>query len=226
MNEKSKENQIEVRVARLEKATKKLENFINQAVFNLQNGQVTLAETIKDVSTEITGVLNDDIREQVKNEILAYKIEQDNKLDSIKYHLKTEIEKTNNDVGVLKERTLVLATDDGKMKELTKTMQRMAYQNNGQKNTLEYSLFHRQVVDDCYAHLYNIYQVNTYKRIKIEDFDEAIKAIVRWFKNEQNIKKSRKKKLDSLTDKQTKETITKQEEKLFNQYLNKMGGIF
>lgn len=103
---------------------------------------------------------------------------------------------TKEEYKKLKDVTYVLATDDGKMKELTRLMQSLTYKKcTKTKNSLKDKLFHKSITDTCYKHLYNQFQINSYKRIHIDDFEESLKVIKRWFGNEQNIKRTINKKL-------------------------------
>ena len=180
------------------------------------NGLAQVVQGLKQIEDYMeTMVQLEDKYEKMNNNIalIQENIEQKNK----------EIESLNDDINKLKERTLILATDNGKKKEWTKTIQSLAYTYNGGRNTLEYELFHRTIINDCYAHIYNFYQINTYVDIKIDDYDEAIKLMRKWFGNKQNIKKSRNRKIRDLIQKIDKGTIKEYERELCNKYLNQQG---
>ena len=121
----------------------------------------------------------------------------------------------------LKEATYVLATDDGKMKELTKLMQFLTYKCTGNKLSLKDQLFHKIITNACYKHLYGQYQINSYKRIKIDDYEESIKVIKRWFGNKENAKSVINKRLKEYVNDKNLPTY-KQE--MVDRYLELIGG--
>lgn len=126
-----------------------------------------------------------------------------------------------DDIKYLKDKTCTLATDDGMQKELTKLLQALTYEANGNANTLEYALFHRHIINGCYAHIYNIYEVNSYKRINIEDYKECKKSVEKWFKNSRNIARIRNKKIKDLMAKDDNGSIKVNEKKLLDKILDK-----
>ncbi|MFS1518531.1 ORF6C domain-containing protein [Bacillus sp. SCS-151] len=88
----------------------------------------------------------------------------------------------------VKDATLVLATDDGKRKAFTKLINSLCYKKyTGKKNSLKDKLFHRVIVDSCYKRVYDQFEINSYTRIKLEDYDESKKVVYRWYNNKQNI---------------------------------------
>lgn len=140
-----------------------------------------------ELTTQVKG-LSDEI-EKIKAEQMIYNSKintYDNKIENIE---RTQ-QDINTELNEVKDVTYVLATDDGKRKELTKLVNRLCYTKyTDNKNTIKDKLFHRSLIKACYDRLYNQFEVNSYTRIKIDDFNEALKVVNRWFNNEQNIKK-------------------------------------
>ena len=143
-------------------------------------------------------------------------------LDKKQEETVNKLDNTIQEYKRLKEVTYVLATDDGKMKELTKLMQSLTYKKfTGTKNSLKDKLFHMSITDSCYRHLYGQYQVNSYKRISIDDFDESMKVIKKWFGNEQNIKRTVNKKLQEYIK---DEYLSSEKQKMVDKYLEITNG--
>lgn len=100
-----------------------------------------------------------------------------------------KVDKMGSDYLVLKDATYVIATDDGKRKELTKLINSLVYSKyTGRKNSLKDKLFHKTITENCYKRIYAQFEINTYTRIKIDDFEEAKKVVLRFYNNEQNIR--------------------------------------
>lgn len=163
-------------------------------IMNISNE--TIGEMVKNnpsmmMYLELTGELK-----QIKDEFKKFKAEQEilktkqeihenemNKLNEAHEELKEENAQ-------IKEVTFVLATDDGKRKTLTKLVNSLCYKKyTGKQKSLKDKLFHRSITQGCYSRLYDQFEVNSYTRIRIDDFEEAIKVVKRWYGNEQNIKR-------------------------------------
>lgn len=188
----------------------------------------TLIKAVENVNEMIKVV--DDIKDKytnVKIELEEVKNKNKSLSDSIEYiidennELQIEVKQTKEDYEKIKEVTYVLATDDGKMKELTKTIQKLTYNITGGKHTYEDILFHRALTDGCYKHLYNVFQVNTYKRIKIDSFEIAMTTIYNWFGNKQNVKRTINKKLNEY--KKAKD-LSENKSRILDLYLEKTNG--
>lgn len=136
--------------------------------------------------------------------------------------LKITIEEVKDNYKKLKEITYVLSTDDGKMKELTKLIQRLVYKQTGGRNTDEDILFHRALVNGCYKNLYNIFQINSYKRIHIDEYETALTSIKHWFKNERNITRVINKKLKEYTELDSKDKLSSNISKILNTYMEEL----
>jgi hypothetical protein len=156
----------------------------NQAMGQLMvvsNNMNEMIKKVKDESVKSAVDATTMIIDSLTTKLMV--IEKDNEF------FKSELEDTKQTLTHLKKVTYVLATDDGKMREITKLMQSSTYKYTKGKNTLADKLFHRSIVNGAYKHLYNIYQINSYKRINIDDFNEAITSIKKWFGNKGNIKR-------------------------------------
>lgn len=202
----------------------------------------TLIRAVKNIN-EMIGVIGDikHTNANLKNELQSVKninkdlintmgfIKESNDalISSVNYiknknsELQIEVEQAKEEYEKIKEVTYVLATDDGKMKELTKTIQKLTYNITGGKHTYEDMLFHRALTDGCYKHLYNVFQVNTYKRIKIDSFEIAMTTIYNWFGNKQNVKRTINKKLNEY--KKTKD-LSENKSRILDLYLEKTNG--
>lgn len=177
-------------------------------------------EELMEIQEKVTEVRLRKIENNIGN------LEDNNK----KLNKKIEILQAENDglqdriIGI-EDNIFKLEHDKGKKKEWTKTIQSLAFKYNGNKNSLEYELFHRAIINNCYSHIYNIYQINTYGDIKLDEYDEAMTAMYKWFTNNQNIKRTRRNKLKKLRDDIDKGINTEKEEKLFNKFMELTGGI-
>lgn len=136
------------------------------------------------------------------------------------------MERLHKDIGkeltLVKDVTFVLATDDGKRKALTKLVNSLCYKRyTDKKNSLKDKLFHRALVKACYDRLYNQFEVNSYTRIKIDDFDEAKKVVNRWFNNQENIRKTVSKRLrEYIND----EYLSDSKKKMVDKFLEMTNG--
>lgn len=156
-------------------------------------------------------------------EIEIIRIEQEDLKNKLKA-TSDVLEETKKNYKDLKEATYVLSTDDGKQKELTKLIQKLTFQVTGGKNTIKDILFHRALVNACYKQLYNVFQINTYKRIKIDEFDISLKTIQKWFYNKQNIKKVISSKLGEYIALQDKNQLATDKSKSLDLYLEETEG--
>lgn len=179
----------------------------------MSNNMNEMIKKTKDESVESAVKATSIIVGELKDAIAL--LSKDNKL------FKSELEETKETLFQIKEVTYVLATDDGKMKELTRLIQLLTYKCTGGKTTLKDKLFHKIITNTCYKHLYGQYQINSYKRIKIDDFDESIKVIKRWFGNTQNAKNTIHKRLkEYVNDKD----LSVDKKDMVSKYLEEIGG--
>ncbi len=174
-------------------------------------------DAIKSAVESVSKILDE---VQTKVSVLA---NENKNLKSQVEDAKAELDEVKKEQIKIKEATYVLATDDGKMKELTRLVAYLTYSKYTKNSTtLKYKLFHRAIIKDCYKHLYGQYQINTYKRIKIDEFDESIKVITRWFGNEQNVKRTVSKRLkEYISDK----NLSKDKQLLVDKFLDEVGGV-
>jgi len=135
---------------------------------------------------------------------------------------KLEFSEVKKEYSVLKDATYVLATDDGKCKTLTKLIKNMVFKKyTGTKKTLKYKLFQECITRACYGRIYAQFEINSYKRIRIEDFEEAIKVVNRFFANIQNITYTVEKKLkEYIADKH----LSSEKSKLVEKFLVESNG--
>jgi hypothetical protein len=188
----------------------------NQAMGQLMvvsNNMNEMIKRVKDESVKSAVEASSIIVGELKTAVAI--LSKDNEL------FKSELKDAKDTIEQIKEVTYVLATDDGKMKELTRLIQMFTYKCTGNKSSIKDQLFHKIITNACYKHIYSQYQINSYKRIKIDDFDESIKVIKRWFGNKENIKKVINKRLkEYINDKH----LPQYKQDMVDKYLELIGG--
>ncbi|MCP1159409.1 ORF6C domain-containing protein [Bacillus infantis] len=153
---------------------------------------------IKEVSerheNEIANVIIEYLENDYKQNMIEYiqdavtksNRELSNKVD----RLEEKERKQDEDIEQIKDVTFVLNTEPGKRKSFTKLINSLCYKKyTGKKHTIKDKLFHMAIVRDCYSRVYDQFEVNSYHSIKLEDYEEAIKVVNRWYNNPDNIKR-------------------------------------
>ena len=188
----------------------------NQAMGQLMlvsNNMNEMIKKVKDESVKSAVEASSVIVGELKTAVAI--LSKDNEL------FKSELKDAKDTIDQIKEVTYVLATDDGKMKELTRLVQALTYKCTGNKTSIKDQLFHQIITKACYKHLYGQYQINSYKRIKIDDFDESIKVIKRWFGNTQNVKSVIHKRLKEYVN---NKNLSQNKQQMVDKYLEQIGG--
>lgn len=130
----------------------------------------------------------EDENKKFKAELKTLKASFDN------INFEQEIQK--EDINKIKKITYVLGSDGGKRKTLTSLINHLCYKNYTEKSqSLKDKLFHRAITKACYKRLYDQFEVSSYLSINLEDFDESLKVVRRWYGNKSNIEKAVKKRL-------------------------------
>lgn len=157
----------------------------------------------------------------LKTEISIIKTDNDLLKNDLK-ETKSEIFEVKQNYNILKDATYVLATDDAKRKEFTRLLNSLIYSKyTGKKNSLKDKLFHQALAKTCYDRIYNQFEINSYTRVRIDDFDEAVKVVHRFFGNEQNIKKCISNRLKSYIE---DKYLSKDKKKMVDEFLKLSDG--
>lgn len=156
------ENQLEVRVNKLEGITGKLASLAN----NLQNGQCTIVEVLQELSGEISS----EIRDQVSTEMLAQSVK-------LKQDVNEDITCVKQDIEDVKEAIKETTIDRHQESEIKNKIARQTKSLVGEKGTPKYILFYAPFRGRITNLLKNFFNVASYKDISIDEYKKAMELI-------------------------------------------------
>ncbi|MED4883876.1 ORF6C domain-containing protein [Bacillus smithii] len=175
------------------------------------------------------------VGEMINNEMSKFKEYVDDRLLKLEKTNKTQLQEIaqqmttqEKNIDDLKERmkkteeyTSIIERDSAKLKELSKVVKKTVYKHTGSNTSPKYILFYDCFIKNCYSKLQEIFEVNSTKKIKLEDFDLALKAAERWRPSRALINK----KLQEYIEKQEKGLLKEEKSKALDVYLDEIGGI-
>lgn len=178
---------------------------------NMSQAIMTLKEQTLDV---ISQQVNDLVVKFSKLENDVSIIKKDNE------ESKEAFRHVTQDIEGIKEITNVLNSDRAKARELSKSVRARAFKFSGSKTSPKYELFYRYFTSRCYGHLKEIFNVESYRDIKIDDFEMALKAVSNWHPTQASINK----KLHEYIDLQDKGLLPKVRSNALDLYLEEING--
>lgn len=152
---------------------------------------------------------------------------KNNKMQNDIYILKKQHEESkevsNNmiqEINEIKEKTNVLNNDRAKARELTKSVKARVFKFAGKPNSAKYILFYRYYINNCYGKLKDIFEVASYRDIKIDDFEIALKVVNNWYPPTNMTNK----KLHEYINDNDKKLLPEYKVNALNQYLIEING--
>lgn len=197
-----------------------MENSLVELATFTKESDDKLASIIQNMANEMSNQLVVEKADSSDIQVKAIYTEVMEKVNDRLNSIESVVKDSKADIDKVKEVTYVLATDDIKQRDLTNAVARRAFKFSGKKNSPKYKLFYRSYISDCYSHLYKIFGVRSYKRIKIDDFDLALKSVYNYHPTPAFTNK----KLHDYIDQQDKGLLTEVKSNALNLYLEEING--